>query len=80
MQLTEQDKEMFKSLASGALGRQLVDFLRRMEAHICDSRQWGPTDTREGSNRLASVIEKEVCDRIMLQNTKKSKEESNDYL
>ena len=80
MHLTDQDREMFKHLSQGGLGRNLVDYLRRLEAHICDSRQWGPTDTKEGANRLAAVIESELCDKIMLQNSKKLKDDKDNFI
>ncbi len=68
MRLTEQDKKIFKALSTSELGKGLVDYLERLQNEICDSRSWGPAETRETANKLASIIQKELCDKIVLQN------------
>lgn len=74
MRLTEHDKKVFKALSTSELGKSLVEYLKRLQDEICDSRNWGPGETKEFANKVASLIQTEVCDKIVLQNEVKHPE------
>lgn len=71
MKLTETDKKMFKMLYNSGTGKQLVDYLRRVQDHICDSRHWKEGDTRESALHAAREIENHIIRHASLQTPKK---------
>jgi len=62
------DIELFKNLATTATGAQLVNYLKRLQNKICDSRTWGEFETR-GSSTQASRHIQELIDNITLKET-----------
>lgn len=59
------DQEMFHTLSTTATGKQLIDYLTRMQNDICDSRQWEELETRSSSTQAARHIQK-LIDKISL--------------
>lgn len=51
------DREMFNTLSSTATGKQLVDYLKRMQNEICDSRNWVEFETKESSTQASRHIQ-----------------------
>jgi hypothetical protein len=71
MKLTENDKNLFRQLHDTNTGKLLVEYLERLSDHLCDSRSWGPEDTKESTNKAALVIKTGIIDKIVLQTVPK---------
>ena len=71
MKLTETDLELFKALSKSSLGKDLVDYLDRVQDYICDSREWEEGDTKESANQAARVIKEKIRNRISPQKQSK---------
>lgn len=64
MHLLEEDKQMFDALQKSELGNQLVAYLRRLSDSVCDVRTMGEGDTPETMKKVATIIEKDLIQRI----------------
>ena len=71
MKLTEQDIKLFDSLSRSEVGKQLSEFLGRLEGEICDVRNWGEKDTVESARQAAHAI-RELRTRLNTQVGKQS--------
>lgn len=79
MILNQKEIELFKSLGQSSIGKDIAEFAERLVTSMCDSRNWGPNDTKDVVNKAADLVQKELIDRIRLQNTKKvNKQEFNE--
>ena len=56
MKLTEADVHMFNSLRVSETGKQLANFVERMEAHVCDIRNFGEHDTIQSAQQAARAL------------------------
>jgi hypothetical protein len=56
--------ELFNTLAQSQIGKDLVAYLETLEDEICDSRNWGPDDTKESALQAAKVIREKLRNRI----------------
>ena len=56
MRLTEQDVKMFDALRKSELGKQLVEYIERLEAEVCDVRNWTEKDTPESARQAARAL------------------------
>lgn len=65
MNYTQKDLEMFNAIKKTDMGKNLVDLLRRLQSHICDSRSWGPEDSKESANHAAKVIEENLVKKLL---------------
>lgn len=65
MKLTPEELQLFKNLGNSELGRDIVAYVRRLQSHICDSRNWVEGDTRESVVKAADILEKELCGKIV---------------
>jgi hypothetical protein len=64
MKLTERDVEMFKALGNSGLGKDLIDYLKRLEDYICDVRSWEAGDTPESVKKASKHLSKHLRDKI----------------
>lgn len=59
MKLTREDIGMFEALRKSEVGKQLAEYIERLEGEICDVRNWTKDDSPE-SARQASKFLKEL--------------------
>ena len=64
MKTTKQDLEMFASLGSSELGKQFLDYARRVQDYAHDSRSWEGNDSKESAAQTARLIEKCFVEKI----------------
>jgi hypothetical protein len=64
MKITESDLTLFNSLAQTESGKQLLDYLKRVEDYAHDSRSWKEGDTKESAAHAARLIKDELIERI----------------
>jgi hypothetical protein len=69
--MTPKDVEMFRVLSNSAVGTDLAEYLDRLLGKVCDSRNWGPDETKETAQKVASIIQKDIIDKIRLVNKAK---------
>lgn len=60
MKLTEQDKQMFKSLKESGQGKWLADYCERLQAYICDCRYWEKDTDRNAMRNAADKIDAHI--------------------
>lgn len=78
MKLTEQDNALFDSLNRTETGRQLIDYLTRLQDSMCDLRNLGDGDPK-AKVAAADEIQKHIVDKIKLRHQKMEKKEGNQY-
>jgi len=78
MRLTDTDKDLFEALNQSALGKQLIDYLTRLQADICDVRNIGDTDIA-GVKFTADKIQSAIIDKISKHNAPLRKNELNPH-
>lgn len=68
MKLKEQDVNMFKVLSQSELGKNLVEYARRLSDHLCDARTFGELSEQEFKARLRAtkILEEFIVDKIKL--------------
>lgn len=64
MKLTPKDTEMFRTLGQSELGKQLLDYFKRVQDHAYDSRSWEKDDSKESASQAARLIEKCLVEKI----------------
>lgn len=64
MKPTKDDLEMFDALAGSNHGARLVDYLTRLQAHVCDSRTWAADEDKSHANKVSSILQAEIINRI----------------
>lgn len=67
MKLTKNDIEMFKGLSKSQLGKDLVDYLERLESHVHDSRSWSGDDSKESAAQAAKIIKTHLRQKLVPQ-------------
>ena len=72
----EKEKKLFDALHNSNVGTELVEYLKKKQTDICDSRNWGKEDTRE-SSLIASKTIQEIIDKIVLRQEKKQLKTNN---
>ena len=78
MNLTPQDKEMFKAFHKSQLGLQLISYLERLIASECDARNLSEREL-EGVKKFARSLENNLIDRITLQNEERSEGKADSF-
>lgn len=68
--------KLFKSLHDSEMGKQLVQCYRELQAKAWDARNWGPNDTKETAQQVSDFLQRELIDKIQLQNTPKQPEKN----
>lgn len=71
MKLTEKQIELFKVLSESGIGKELSEYCDDLIDHACNSRYWGPSETKETSQHVARIIQSYLIDKIRLQNKPK---------
>lgn len=71
MKLAETDVRMFDALRKSELGKQLADYLERLEANICDVRTWTDKDTAESARHAARTL-RELRGNLIVSQTKQA--------
>ena len=61
---TEKDNDMFDSLKGTALGVQMIDYLQRLQSHVCDSRTWGEGEDKVHANKVSGILEEHLIKKI----------------
>ena len=56
MKLTDTDIQMFHSLRASELGKNLASFIERMEADVCDIRNFGEHDTIQSAQQASRAL------------------------
>lgn len=78
MTLSKKEIEMFKQLKKSDLGKTLRDYIEKLEAEVCDVRNWSDKDTPESARQAAGVL-RQI--RTHLKNKVESKEsQPNEYI
>jgi len=57
MRLTENDIRMFEALRKSELGKQLVEYIERLEGDVCDVRNWTDKDSPESARQAARALQ-----------------------
>ena len=57
MRLTDEDVKMFDALRKSELGKQLAGYVERLEAEVCDVRNWTDKDTPESARQAARTLQ-----------------------
>lgn len=63
MKLTEKDIEMFGNLNKTSTGTRLLDYLDRLQTHVCDVRNMHEED-RDAALKTANAIQEHLVDKI----------------
>ena len=72
----EKENQLFETLNTSNIGKELVEYLKKKQSEICDSRNWSKEDTRE-SSLIASKTIQEIIDKIVLRREKKQARTNN---
>ncbi len=65
MILTQKDKELFARLSESNYGKQLRDYLERLQADVCDSRNWSEHEDKTHANKTARVLQDDVIKHLI---------------
>ena len=70
MKITKQDNKLFENLNNTEIGRQLADYMERLNIHLCDCRNWKDDTDANAMKNTAKLIDEFVISRIRLKNSK----------
>ncbi len=64
MKLTPQEIDTFKNLSETELGTFLVSYMKRVQDHAYDSRNWDKDMTPAAAKLAAGLIQQHIIDKI----------------
>lgn len=64
MRLTPEEINFFQDISGTEMGNFLVSYLKKVQGHAFDAREWKEGDDVRVANRVSDILQKNIIDKI----------------